>query len=72
MNTDDELSRSNKENFRLAIQRQLSEKLTTFSQHFIAFLECTLNLEHFGKKKDPHSSSIPEVIDCERRACLDA
>ena len=38
---------------------------------FIAFLECTLNLEHFGKKQT-HSCSISEVIDSERGAYLNA
>ena len=42
--TDYEYSRGNKENLQLPIQRQLSEKLKTFSQFFIAFLKCTLNL----------------------------
>ena len=69
--TDYEYSRGNKENLQLPIQRQLSEKLKTFSQFFIAFLKCTLNLEHFDKN-EPHSSSISEVIDSERRACINA
>ena len=48
--TGDEYSRSIRENLPLPIQRQLSEKLNTFSDFFIAFLECALNLEHFEKK----------------------
>ena len=70
LTADDEYSRSNRKNLLLPIQRQLSKKLNTFSQFFIAFLECTLNLEHFEKKNEPHSSSISEVIDSERRAYL--
>ena len=66
-----EHSRSNRENLPLPIQVQLSEKLKTFSQFFIAFLESTLNFEHF-EKNEPHSSSISEVIDSERRAYLNA
>ena len=69
--TDYEYSRGNKENLQLPIQRQLSEKLKTFSQFFIAFLKCTLNLEHF-EKNEPHSSSISENIDSERRAYINA
>ena len=69
--TDYEYSRGNKENLQLPIQRQLSEKLKTFSQFFIAFLKCTLNLEHF-EKNEPHSSSISEDIDSERRAYINA
>ena len=44
---------------------ELSEKPKTFSDCFIAFLESTLNFEHFEKINKPHSSSIPEVIDSE-------
>ena len=69
--TDYKYSRGNKENLQLPIQRQLSEKLKTFSQFFIAFLKCTLNLEHF-EKNEPHSSSISEDIDSERRAYINA
>ena len=52
---------------------QLSEKPKTLCQFFITFLESTLNFEYFevGKKKrkkEPHSSSISEVIQSERRA----
>ena len=50
----------------------LSEKSKTFSQLLIAFLESTLNFKHFEKKEKPHSSSISEVIDSERRAYLNA
>ena len=72
MTPDDEFSRSNRENLLLPIQRQLSEKLKIFSQLSIAFLEGTLNLEHFEKKNEPHGSSISEVTDSERRAYLNA
>ena len=48
--TTDKYSRSIRENLPLPIQRQLSEKLKPFSQLFITFLECTLNLEHFETK----------------------
>ena len=46
---DGEYSHTNRENLPLPIQRQLSEKLKYFSKFFTAFLECTLNLEHFKK-----------------------
>ena len=71
LTTNYEYSRSNRDNLPLPIQRQLSEKLKTFSQFFIALLECTLNVEHFEKNKS-HSSSVSEVIDSERRAYLNA
>ena len=64
-----EYSRSNREHLPLPMQMQLSEKPKTFYQ----FLESTLNFEHFEKKKnEPHSSSISEIIDSERRAYLNA
>ena len=51
---------------------QLSGKLKIFSQFFIAFLESTLNFEHFEEKKkdEPHSPNISKVTDSERRAHL--
>ena len=44
-----ECSRGNTENLQLPIQMQLLEKLKTFSEFFITFLEFTLNFEHFEK-----------------------
>ena len=55
-------SRSNRENLPLPIQMQISKKLKTFCCDFIAFLESTLNVEHF-EKKEPHSLSISEIIE---------
>ena len=46
-------------------------KTKHFFSTFIAFLECTLNLEK-SEINEPHSSGISEVIDSERRACLNA
>ena len=63
--------RSNRENLPLPIQMQLFEKPKIFSCIFIAFLESTLNFEHF-EKNDPPPLSISEVIDSERRAYLHA
>ena len=55
---------------------QLSKKPNTFCRFFIAFLESTLNFEHFEKKKkkknEPRSLSISEFIDSEKRAYLNA
>ena len=69
-----EYSRSNRENLPLPIQMQLSDKVKTFCQFFIAFLVSALNFEHFEKKKknELHGSSISEVIYSERRAYLNA
>ena len=71
MTTNFEYSRSNREHLPFPIQMQLSETPKTFCQ-FIAFLEATLNFEHFEKKNQSHSSSISEVIDSERCAYLNA
>ena len=62
-----EYTRSNTDNLPLPVQVQLSEKLKRFYQFFIAFSESALNFEHFEKKNEPHSSSISEVIDSQRR-----
>ena len=45
-----EYSRSNRENLPLPIQMQLSGKPKKFCQFFIAFLEFSINSEHFEKK----------------------
>ena len=39
---------------------------------FFAFLKLKLNFECFAKKNEPHNSSISEVIESERCACLSA
>ena len=56
-----EYSRNDTDDLPLPVQMQLSGKLKTFYAFFIAFLESTLNFEHFEKNK-PHSLSISEVI----------
>ena len=48
----------------------LSHKQKTFSGFFIAFLKCAWNLEHFRKKDEYSSLIISEIIDAERRGCL--
>ena len=45
-----EYSRNNRANLPLPIQMQLSKKRKTFCGNFIAFLESTLNFEHFENK----------------------
>ena len=54
------------ENSQLPIQMQLSEKLKTFSQLFVPFLESTSNFKHFEIKDDGHSQCISEITDCEK------
>ena len=44
---------------------ELSEKPKTFCRFYVAFLESTLNFEHFElKKKEPHSLSISCLLKC--------
>ena len=65
-------SRSNEENLPLPpIQLQLSLKKKKNWCNFIAFLESTLNFEHFGKN-EAHSLSISQIIDSEKRGYLSA
>ena len=42
----------------------------TLSENFIAFLESTLNFEHFKKKNEPRNLSISEIMDSEKRRYL--
>ena len=60
-----EYSRSNGENLPLTIQIQLSENLKNFCRNFMAFLKSKVIFEHLKKKKkkEPHNSSIFEVVD---------
>ena len=58
---DDKYSLLYRENLMQPIQILLSEKRKTFYQFFSAFLQCTLNFEHFQKKDDPHSRCISQI-----------
>ena len=51
------------ENFKFAIQIQLSEKQKTFSKFFIPFMEAPSNFKHFLKKENCHSQCISELND---------
>ena len=48
------------------IQMQLSQKPKTSSEFFCKFLKSSLDLEHFKKKDDCHSSDISEITDSEK------
>ena len=52
-------------NFKKQLEAPLTQKQKTFSGLFLAFLKCTLNLEHFGKKDEYSSLVISKVIDSE-------
>ena len=70
LTADDKYSRTNMKNLPQQFQMLLSPKQKTFSQFFIAFLECAWNLEHFQKKDEYTSLIFSEVIDAERRGHL--
>ena len=53
-------------NFTKQLEAPLSQKQKTFSQIFLAFLKCALNLEHFQKKDEDLSLVISKVNVCER------
>ena len=42
------------ENLQIRNEMELSEERKTFSQFFVAFLECSSNFEHFERKDDRH------------------
>ena len=54
------------QNFPQQLQTPIYQKQKIFSGFFIAYLECTSNLEHFEKKDENPSPVISEIIDSER------
>ena len=70
LTADDKYSSANMKNLPQQFQTLLSPKQKTFSEFFIAFLECAWNLEHFQKKDEYTSLIISEIIDAERRGYL--
>ena len=66
MTTDDKYSRRNMLNFTQQLEAPLSHKQKTFSEFFLAFLKCALNLEHLGTKDEYPSLVISRIIDSER------
>ena len=67
---DDKYSCRNMQNFLQQLQTLLSQKRKTFFGFFIAFLKCTSNLEHFGKKDECPCLIISEIIVSERSCYL--
>ena len=55
----------NRDNLTIPIQMELSQKQTTFSLFFVAFLKFRLNFEYFKEKADPHSFCISEITESE-------
>ena len=67
MTADDKYSLLNRDNLTQPIRTQLSQKQKAFSQNFLAFSKCALNLQHFQKKDDPQSWSISEITHSTKR-----
>ena len=57
-------------NFTQQFEALLSQKQKTFSQFFLAFLKCALNLQYFEKKDEYPSLVISKVIYSERGGYL--
>ena len=55
LSVDDKYSLLKRDNLAQPIRTPLSQKEKAFSQFFLAFSKCALNLENFQKKDDPHS-----------------
>ena len=55
----------NRDNLKQPIQMQLSQKQTTFSKFFAAFLKSSLNFEHFQTKDDSHSWGVSKIRESE-------
>ena len=70
MTTDDNYSRRNMLIFTQQFEPPLSQKQQTFSELFLAFLKCALNLEHFEKKDEYPSLIASRSIDSERAGYL--
>ena len=65
MTADDRNIRSNMKNFPQQLQTAISQKQKMFSGFFIAYLDCSSNLEHFEKKDEHPSLVISEIVDSE-------
>ena len=70
MTTDDKYSRRNMLNFAQQFEPPLLQKQKTFSEFFLTYLKCALNLQHFWKKDDYLSLVISRIIDSERGGYL--
>ena len=54
-------------NFAQQFEPPLSQKQKTFSEFFLAFLKCALNLQRFWKKDDYPSLVISRIIAFRKR-----
>ena len=67
MSAVDKCSLPNRDNLMEPIHMQLSQKLKTFCEFFLAFSKSSLNFELFQKKDDAHSLFITGATACEKR-----
>ena len=70
LTNDDKYSRRYMQIFWQQLQTPLYEKGKTFCPFVIAFLKCSLNLEHSEKKEECPSLIINEIIASERDVYL--
>ena len=63
---DDKYSRRNMQIFWQQLPTPLSQKWKSFCRLLVAFLKCSLNLEHFEKNEEYPSLIITEIIASER------
>ena len=61
LSDDGKYSLLSRDNLTQPIQILLSPKQKTFSEFLSAFLESTLNFEHFQKRDDPYSRCISQT-----------
>ena len=62
LTADDKYSGTNMKNLPQKFQTPLSSKQKSFSEYFIAFLKYAWNLEHFQKKDECPSLTIPKLL----------
>ena len=67
---DDKYSRRYMEIFWQQLQTPLSQKWKAFCRLLVAFLKCSLNLEHSEKKEEYPSLIFTEIIASERDVYL--
>ena len=53
-------------NFTQQFEPPLSQRQNPFSEFFLAFLKCALNLKHFEKEDQYPNLVISRIIDSER------
>ena len=70
LTTDDKYSCRNMPDFTQQLEAPLPQKQKRFSELFLAFLKCALNLEHLEKEDEYSSLVISRIIDSERGGYL--